>query len=428
MLLVGFAWLWAREPLIEFWSGHYGNWRDQYLIARLESAPQFFLGLSGLLLVASLVLGSRGERVRSANPPGETGLEALLGATVFVGALLSLREWRRYGYACWDAYCDRAASWAAWLAEPTARHFDVFVSGIHAHHTGNSVVPSVLIGTFAATGVSVLLVYQLVVSFAWVGVAWTMIRIGQKHLGFDRRTCLVMCVLLFGHLGVMRSLLFPQTDPLALLIMLVVIAISLGLENNGLRGRLSLFLLLLTGFFTKLSFVPSFAAPALAWVFPINGERPDLRKGAMRITGLVVLPLVSCALLLLAFGFVDMLTRELAWVYDAGGNFEEDNNGLRFAITTVTTLQLLPLILWLAPEPWTGARRQIAGMILLVLLALIVMKTAFWSRYMLPVNCLLTLLVANGFTRAFGRGSTSIVCLTLYVAGNALFLMSNLYA
>jgi hypothetical protein len=428
LLLVGSIWLFARDPILEHWADHYGNWRDAYLIARLRDAPQFFLGLGGLFLFAGVAVRLFGDRVGLAEARGETWHEALLGTSIIAGALLSLREWARYGYPCWDMYCDRAAMWATWVAQPSSANFEAIVGGISAHHTGNSVLPSLLIGALAAPGVSVLLVYQLLVALAWVGVAWTMVYIGRRYLGHDRHTTLVMCVLLFGHLAVMRSLIFPQTDPLSLLAMLLVVAFSMGLEHNGLRGRLSLYFLLLVGFFTKLSFVPSFAAPALEWAFPTSGERADLRAGALRIVGLVAFPLASCAVLLVAFGFVDMLTRELSWVYDAGGNFEKDNNGLRFIVATTTTVQLLPLVLWAAPEPWTGARRQLAWMSLLVLLGLVVMKTAFWSRYMLPINCMLTLLVASSVTRVLGRGTTSIVCLTLYVAGNALFLMSNLYA
>ena len=89
--------------------------------------------------------------------------------------------------------------------------------------------------------------------------------------------------------------------------------------------------------------------------------------------------------------------------------------------------QLFPLVLWFAPEPWTGARRQLASMLLLVLLALVVMKTAFWVRYMLPVHCMLTMLVVGGVVRVLGRGFVSIVGLALYVAANGLFLLCDLY-
>ncbi|HMB52467.1 MAG TPA: hypothetical protein VKU40_04065, partial [Thermoanaerobaculia bacterium] len=216
--LAALLWWWSRDALLAFWQGHYGNWRDRYLAERLWRAPGFFAALAGIAVAVALLLrpAERLDARRGEEQAGSTLLLwGLLAATLLVGLPTSLAEWQRFGLPCWDGYCERAALWADWFGAPTQEALVDLFRVTAAFYTGDSVLPPLLIGAVAALGLSVTAAFMVVNLLSWAAVAALTVRIGRR-LGLTDAGVATALLFLFGHLAVARSLLFLQTDPIAL--------------------------------------------------------------------------------------------------------------------------------------------------------------------------------------------------------------------
>ena len=132
-------------------------------------------------------------------------------------------------------------------------------------HVGTSVVPPFLIGALTAAGLHVALAFMFLNALSWLGIGLMLTRIGSRHFDWDATEAWLGLILCFGHFSVMRSLLFLQTDPLALLLLCMALWLNLELlDRFTLRRGLALVAVQTIGFFTKLSFAPAFAIPLLA--------------------------------------------------------------------------------------------------------------------------------------------------------------------
>jgi hypothetical protein len=431
LLLTAVIWHFIREDLSRHWTLHYyGDWRDFYLQERIRYAPLFFADFGFLTLLASMAIFAL-ERYQNQNPLSARQVEVffaiLILETLAVGMVMSISEWHRFGNPCWDFYCKRSVAWAKFLLDPTTAKFH----GLSVtQHAGTSLIPPIFIGTLALTGIPVRVAFMIVNGLSWAGIASITSQIAKRHLSFDRLTVYVMLILIFGHLAVMRSLLFLQTDPIALLF--VTLAIFLNLEFNSrpsfLTG-LALVLTIVSGFFVKITFLPTFAVPVLIFVLARKDMKPFWGQAAVRTAALVLLPLAVCAGLLFLSGLNQTLATEIKTHHFATASYYKDHNPLRFMLCILETFQFLPLLLltntFKGPRPL--ARTLCWILILLYPGSLILFKAVLWLRYFLPVIPFLALLAAPPAIERLGRGLNLILFALLYVLSNVLFLVCRLF-
>jgi len=434
------CWWAARPALLSHWQGHYGNWRDLYLAVRVVQAPAFLATLAALALAVALLLRPA-ERLdnylASRRGGGDAGsqplLWGLLAVAVIVGLPLSLAEWQRYGLPCWDGYCERAALWAAWFAEPSQQGLIDLFRVTSSFYTGDSLIPPIVIGAGAALGLSLTLAFMLVDLLSWIAVAALTVRVGRR-LGLDRRGTAAALLLLFAHLAVLRSLIFPQTDPIGLAFMMLALDATLALaERRSPRRAGWLFVTLVVGLASKLSFAPMLAVPPLAALLTTpGGRRRRLRRAWLDGLAFSLAPAAVWVGFLAATGLLPALFSALGFVAgrdDPSANFYADNNPLRFLIVLALTVQLFPLLLageWkrIAGDP---RRRLLAAVVVLFAVALVALRAAFWPRYFLPLLPPLALLAAPplvaGSSGPYGRALLAAA----YLAANAAFLAFGLY-
>jgi len=425
----------CRPSLLSLWDGFYGSWRDCFLRERVENIPLFFLLMGAALFFSSFFI-STGQL----QPDSTLSRFRFSILIVFVIILLlgldipiSLKEWRHFGSPCYDGYCQRASLWTNFVLNPSYSSLEIFHDSLLESYVGSSWVPPILIGSLAASGLPVVYSFMLLNLACWLGCACILFLIAHRHYDFDRLALIVLLIILFGHLGVVRSLLFPQTDPFAVFFITLTAACLIELNKNpSLRLYVFTVLIMTLGFFVKLSFLPAFAFPFLIHVLSPKNRVSTWFNNLAGIIVLTTLPLclVTSILFLseLDESFFHML-RVANMVNYIGGDFYKDYNPLRFFLVSIQFVQFFPLIL-VRSKPWWKCLwhyRLLLSMVLIFPVSCLLMHTPFWMRYSLSSIPFFALIVTQGLIESLGKGRNLVIILKLYVIGNTTFLLCKLY-
>lgn len=434
LVLAGMVYL-LSPTLFSLWDGFYDNWRDYFLRERIKNTPLFLLLLGTAAFFTSFFISAR-HPLRDSTFSGVRFKILAVFVVIFIlgsDILISLDQWLYFGSPCYDGYCQRASLWRDFVLDPSSLGIEIFHDSLLKSYVGTSWIPPVIIGSLSAIGLPVVHSFMLLNIACWLGCAGILLLIASRHYDFGRLELIVLLIILFGHLGVARSLLFPQTDPFAVLFITLTAACLIELYNNsGLRLYILTMLIMTFGFFIKLSFLPAFAFPFLISVFSRKYEGlPRCKNLAMSMV-LTVVPLCLAVSILWISGLDRAFLNELeaaSVCQQSSLKFYKDCNPLRFFLVAIQIFQIFPLtLLCLKPRlKYLWHYRLILSMIMIFPAACLFMQTAFWVRYLLPTIPFLALIVTKELIGILGKGRNLVAILTLYVFGNASFLLCKLY-
>jgi hypothetical protein len=424
-----------RPNLLSFWDGFYGSWRDYFLRERIKNTPLFFLLIGAAIFISSFLISARKSR-----PDSTLSLARLSILIVFIvipllglDISISIKEWRHFGSPCYDGYCQRASLWTNFVLHPSVSSRQIFYDSLLESYVGSSWIPPILIGSLSAIGLPIVYSFMLLNLACWLGCVGILLSIAKRYYAFDRLALIVLFIVFFGHLGVARSLLFPQTDPLSVFFITLTAACLIELNNNpSLRLYILTITIMTFGFFVKLSFLPAFTFPFFIHVFSPQSKVSTRLNNLAGIIVLTTLPLCLATSILFLSGldgsFFHMLKVGNMSNY-IGGDFFKDNNPLRFFIVAIQFVQFFPLIL-VCSKPWwkyLWHYRLLLSIVLIFPVSCLFLHTPFWMRYSLPSLPFFALVVTPGLLGSLGKGRNLVVILNLYVIGNATFLLCKLY-
>jgi len=480
-----FPWL---ESLAASGSGR--GWRFRLILERLQAYPDFFLGLALLCLAGSLgfflvgrvalrEVSASGERpsveaaARKPPPRPATGLPSTrgwlgvgTGLLLLWGAYISHREWVRFGCPCWDGYCDFATVIRDLLLHPGPMAWQTLHAWLDSYVHANSPVGPLLVALLGLVVPDIPTAFRLASGIATLLTGLLVIRISRRDLRLSTTACLTAALLFLASGPVQRSLLFPQTDALAMVFFIWSVERLLALRQRATPGRwLSLLASVALSLFTKLSALPilAVAAVVVAWPekrpgdpglarwagrglsdvprpdAPARRERPEahwmdapagrngwgrsaLARGTRALVAIVI-PLAVFGLYATFFHTLDNYRSEL--------HARKTGESALLLHTMPATTLLLPL----AVSLWVSRRRRLPeveaillGTIAIYLLGLWSAGASAWDRmYLIPLPLVLALTVARlapieGLER---RSVVALLCV-LYALGHGLRMVLGL--
>jgi hypothetical protein len=300
-----------------------------------------------------------------------------------------------------------------------------------ASHTGTSLIPPLLIGLASASGLSINASFFLINMLAWIVVGWGVYHFGRRYLSFTPEVAAFVLFLLFSNQAVARSLIFPQTDPVALAMVMIALCVNYRvLKSRGVWYGVLLIVNILS-FFTKLSALPVWGLPLLVrWFDAGGGLKARIKHCAPAFAHVMLAAGCSLALLWL-LGLTGSLEDEFESVRSAAAShgYDKDSNPLRLLLVLIETLQLTGLfaILRWRQRTLTAVDAVLLSFALLFLLSLVVLKAAFWIRYLLPMLPLVSLVGGPAIFRYLGRSVAGYLYAASLAVVNALFLIYGLY-
>jgi hypothetical protein len=383
------------------------QWRRDLLRVRLENYAAFYAIASGVCVAFAAVL----HRVRAA-PPGAGDLPraafALAVAVASIGMFaISTAEWERFDRPCWDGYCDYATRFREVIFRPDETGSDrlrAFMRGnYHANSPAGPLLTALVSGTSGLRTVSAYRVVVGLATLAAIACAWWGLLLRVRVSEAARAAALALIV---SNLIVIRSSLFPQTDALVLCWTTALLAVCwLRWTRPSAWHSVACFLLLLTGSFVKLSFLPALALWPL-WLLAVrlwpahSAPRPSwtqiVREGC-------VYALIPAAVYV---GFQ-------RWAGTAERFSDELNRtSTEDTLLVFAAMSLLHAALFAGGLIALGWRRLgafealLLGWAALYLVSLWASGASGWDRFYLPIVPALCVVAARGLeeiARAFGR-------------------------
>lgn len=298
-----------------------------------------------------------------------------------------------------DRFGDFARRLAEWVQNPASRELnELFLSGWR--YSWLPLTP-LLIAAQQLLGISGPLAYVNVVTLASFGSALLVRAILRRSFGLSEASAFAGVILFLTHHFFLKSFAKPSTDPLGLTLVLA----SLFLVAERLRhpaSRRAAIWLVVVVFLHFFARPPGFVFAAITVAAAILADWLRERKFnplQITLTGVKsgLAPLAAVAGLFVVFGWFDNFDT----AFHSAEDFHHGATLDRFAFTTLSLLQLLP-ILWL----FAGRQRlrQPAAWLLLgwagIYLGLIVfIKAAFVSRMFLPMLMTPVIFAALGLDR-----------------------------
>jgi hypothetical protein len=241
-----------------------------FLAARVVGYRTFFWVLSAILALwcAALAVDPRVKAFEASFPSrpwrvavARVATVAALLAMAVAAALLSDREWQRYGQPCWDNYCLYSTLLADGLRHPSSQTW----AALHAfmrsdYHSNSPLVPLLVAATALTTGVEVVTSYRLVCGAATVLTLALLFSFLRSRRGVSSGRAAATILLVGSNIAVIRCSWFPQTDAFVFLwITLAVTQAAIYIEHPTGARALGFLAVLTTGLFVKLSFLPALA-------------------------------------------------------------------------------------------------------------------------------------------------------------------------
>ncbi len=427
-LLISVFFLSFRKTLLTYWANFYQNWRDPYLLERVEHAPVFFLLLAIFSAVIFILIKFNFLNKNSFEKHFISKLKILFLIQLLIVVFVSIFEWQRFGSPCWDGYCYKADLWRSFLLSFNSQSFGIFYQSLLNSHVGTSVLPPILIGSISALGISIISAYMFLNLIVWIGIVIVASKIAFRYLDYKASTFIIFLVLFFAHMTIVRSFLFLQTDPIAVFFILLTVYYCFELKKgSNLRVQLKIILVMLLGSFTKLSYAPALMIP-IVLRFVKNNFR-------MKFIDLKVFfaPIVSMIIFIVILYYTNLnlaLSKEYQAVNLAiSSDYIKDHNLLRFALLFLETFQFFLLLFFINRKTQISKPQQmLLASSLLFPFSLIFLKTApFWLRYLMPSIPFLMLAAAPSLERLFENKRELFLSLILYFAFNITFILCRLY-
>ena len=200
-----------------------------------------------------------------------------------------------------------------------------------------------------------------------------------------------------------RSFLFPQTDPFVLFLATALLVLALDqLAAPRLGREVAIVVVLTAGLFTKLSFLPALALLPLWRVveYGVNGEwsNSPLRRATIRQVSL------DCCLYVLVpatvfIGYQSWVGSLDLYAHEFGQMVTEDSTITNHTLSLAFTGGIFGLLIYLRRTPLDLREWLLAAWVVLYLVSLWAADTSGWSRFYLPVLPALALLAAPGLVR-----------------------------
>ena len=376
------------------------EWRQRLLTERLRAYASLLWVLCGLLACWSWVVLER-RRVnalearvtaRLARVPRPVIVVVVGLAVCGLDYFFSTRDWVRLGRPCWDSYCYYAELLYKWLSgQGVERRLLAFMS--EDYHANSPMGPLLIAGFKLVTGVDTIVSYRACVflaSLAAVMLLWRglfdMVQAGSEEVA---AALLLFCT----HLIVVRSSFFPQTDAFVLLwsTALLVVAARRWFAPRPWHGP-ACFLLLVTGLFVKLSFLPALALlPSWTVAVAIASRRwPDPRRLFTDVALYSVLPFALFLLLQQRLGLLDLYGVELRVIPGS------DSHVLFVAMSFVHAAAILGPLAWLGRKHFSLLEALLLAWAALYLGALWLSRASGWDRFALAALPPLTVTAARG--------------------------------
>lgn len=421
-----------RDNLFDYWNNHYGNWRDKFLELRIFYGPFYLLSVSFIALVLSFVVNSKREcwNLSYFLLKRKLGRYLIFLTLVLIAIVISILNWKSMSFPCWDGYCYRAYFWKKFLLNPSAESFNLFLSKLYASHVGVSWVPPVLIGTISCLGISIKYSFMFLNFVSWLTSIYIISKIAKKYFDFNSNSLFILIFLILGHFSVQRSFLFPQTDPLAVL--MILLSTLTFLDAIFLPSKINIFKAILVStlsLFTKMSCMPILAFPTIIAFFPPKKIAQSLKSKIFFIITQTLLPILLFFTILYYSNLLEALTNELKAIDTSRVHgYSKDNNVLRFLIMMAGFVQLSPFLLLLSKFNLKVFRENIFLIFATAIfpVALVFIKAAFWARYMLPSIPFLLLLISPRINNTF-KGISLLCLLAFYLTSNLLYMLFNLF-
>jgi len=255
--------------IFEYFSDFYtskNSWRQSYLDTRIYGYRPMLFALALAALIWALLIAYRHSLLRIFTPIDIFFSKRKNFILIFLGLILcvlafyfSQREWIRFGKPCWNNYCIYADLIRAALFEndPGARESLKRFLEIE-YHANSPGVPfltasiSILSGSTSIVAFRILCSLCTIISFVFI---WRFVR---RFTEFSSNNYFPTLFLLGSNFVIVRSSSFPQTD--AAIFLWITASLYFArkyLEHRNWRNSIMCFILLVSGLFIKLSFLPA---------------------------------------------------------------------------------------------------------------------------------------------------------------------------
>jgi len=414
--------------------------REQLLQVRLHN--YFYLGVAACFSLAAWTLGVRlssalnrigGHLWRLTNRTIKLLLFGLgLSLVIALAIRFSDREWVHLGCPCWDNYCLFTNLVFQWLSARTRESFDVLLLFMRSYDHSSSVMGPFLFSIVRmATGWNTLTAFCMTNFMATVGtvlILWLCLikpfRIGPFLEG--------ALLLLFGtNLVVVRCCFVPQTDALVLFWTTALLAVALKrTAQRKLLYDILAVLLLTSGLFVKLSFLPGLALIPL-WRM-IDGWLKGTfvsREGLKHWTVLFAKELFLFSFIPISFfvAFQCLLGKWGLFFYELQAMKMADSF-FPFKVMSLLHTALFFLVLIV----WGRSRLQPSDLFLLsgaalFLLSLWATNASGWDRFYLPLIPPLCAVAGRGLIVVQEKGGFSLVGLFVFLAAFLNYALLELW-
>lgn len=431
----------VQDRLMQFAATFYGSTDHvlyPFLAARVIGYRTFLWALLGILATWCLTLwadpiSKRSEASFAVRLPGPFLLRATVLAFLFfmatMAVLLSQREWVRFGRPCWDNYCVYSELISSCLRHPSSETWVPLQAFMHRdYHSNSPFVPLLVAGTQLVSGVEIIRSYRVLCLAATTLGLLVLFQFLRRQLSVSFRVAATIILLLVSNIAVIRCCCFPQTDAFIFLWTILCVTRSfVFMERPTAPNAVACFVLVTSGLFIKLSFLPVLAIIPL-WTALETGLFTSPRRDAVRtlvhrVAIFVVGPLVVYLAYQKAFGLFRMYGREF-------GRMQTDDAFAPFHLISIVQVGaiLLPLIA-IGARRLTKTDSWILAWTGLYLLSLWAGRTSGWDRFYLAILPPLAIVSRHGLQVIKERLSltTASIGVALYAAANYCALLFNLY-
>ena len=338
---------------------------------------------------------------------GNRGRAALYAVTVVLLAagclFFSQREWVRYQRPCWDNYCRYAElmSEAFFSGNPASK--DALLAFMQSdYHANSPFVPAIVSVMHVFTGVNIVFAYRAACGMASLAAVLITFFFLVPRFAIQKFLLLPMLVLIGSNMAFARSSIFPQTDPFILLWITALMACALGwIDKPRLGNSAGCCLLLVSGLFIKLSFLPALVLLPL-WRFLqtclAQGRLfPD--KHSFPVRTLIVWALIFIILPLFAFWLFQ-------YTYGLTSNYKSELRHMvtedsLFVLQAVSFLKVGLPFLMLIGMGWKRLQQQdylLLSWVIVYVASLWLAGTSGYVRFYLSLLPPLALLAARGLS------------------------------
>ena len=409
--------------------------RGPFVLERARNLPSFLLSMAPLCLLVAGAFAFLRRPTTPTRPSRPRSTTLLLGigiaGALVSGAIISEHEWVRYGRPCYDSYCDYIELVRDVMVSPepaTWRNLHRFL--LSDYHSNSPAGPIIIAGVSLVVP-DLILSYRLVSLASTIAMAVLLIFIARRYLRLSSETALVGAFLFTATGAVQRSLLFPQTDALAMLIFMIAVERLLALRDGWTTSRyLTAVAALTLALFTKLSNLPLAGMAAVVLVWPTDrasahvGLRMLLARAHL-VAGVVGPPLIALGLFISLLGTDAAYRTEMVRIttLDSRASFHM----IAFAVT------LLPFVLAVVStlrRPWTRSEALCMALVCVYLAGLWGSGASGLERYYLNALPLALIVTVGRFAPLpeMKRFQNVLVLCVAYQAAHTMRMAFHLYS